>query len=132
MAIKNHHIVCALFALAAAVLLYYTMNNDGSNLTVPQVQTEASLYGGVGNETVSANMGVGTALDMRPELHFYAPGFPGTPCETCTPNLVTTRHRYPVVPGGNLSTVMHHGWGALMERAPDNNWFLNPPEAAVI
>lgn len=129
---ETRHLVCGLFILAAVALLYYTVQNDGSNTGVPLVQTEASLYGGLSNMTLSANMGVGTMLDLRPEIHFYAPGFDGTPNESATPVLVQPRHRYPVIPGGNISTVMHHGWGALCERAPDNDWFLNPPEAAVI
>jgi hypothetical protein len=71
---------------------------------------------------------------MRPELHFWAPGFKGfVGDEPGYQNQVTTPHRYPALPGGNISSVIHQGWGGFCRNQPgDNDWRCNPPEAAVI
>lgn len=72
----------------------------------------------------------GTALDMRPEMHQWMPGYDPDP--SATP-VVTMRQRYPAVPGGNISTVMHRGFSAFNNASPaDNDWRVDPPEAAVL
>jgi hypothetical protein len=126
---RQHYALLAVLGIGLVAAVYYAMQNDGSaGRPVPAVQGETQVMGmGVG-----ANLMVnpGTALDLRPEVHFWVPGYDPDP--TATP-CVKTRHRYPAIPGGNTSTVMHKGWSAMCKDAPaDNDWRLNPPELAVL
>ena len=116
--------VCAALGIGAVLLLYMAMQQ--TDKPVPQNQAEYQTMGlGVVN---GYQIGQGTPLDMRPEIHFWNPGDYGEDM-----GVVTTPHRYPAVPGANLTAVMHHGWACLTERTPAGNpWFLNPPEEAVI
>lgn len=129
---SNRMAFCAILAAAIAVAAYYAyINTPDSNETVPVAQREMQVGGlGVGSWR---SAGKGTPLSMAPELHFWAPGFtePGYLSEDHP--VITTKHRYPAIPGGNLSTVMHKGWGAFNQApAANSEWFLNPPEVAVL
>jgi hypothetical protein len=43
-----------------------------------------------------------------------------------------TRHRYPTVTGGNISSLIHHGLDQLRQPAPaDDKWITRPPENAM-
>jgi hypothetical protein len=126
---KNQVGVCAIIGLVAIAVFYYaTQNTEGNSRPIPATQGEGQVMG----MGVAAGMRVnaGTALDMRPECHFWVPGLDPDGGASCQP--VKTAHRYPAIPGGNLSTVMHKGWSAFGDSAPDNSWFTNPPEAAVL
>jgi hypothetical protein len=126
---KNHAACLAILAVLVAIATYYAMANDGQDV-VPRVQTEDQVMGlGV---KASMSLGDGTPLDLRPEVHFWSPGTnPRDADSSIRP--VTTPHRYPAIPGGNVSTVMHHGWSQFCGQSPsDNDWRLNPPEAAVL
>jgi hypothetical protein len=121
-----------LFLLAGGSL--YFAVNASDNPSVPSVQTESQLMGmGVKAGLNFNTHNAGTMLDMSPALHFWAPGFEenlvGLP--PSQGGTVKLPHRYPVVPGGNISTVMHKGWSGLVEPTC-NMWFRNPPEAAVL
>lgn len=129
--------VClGLFALAAIVLFFYANQQDGKDRPIPAVQGEAQMLGmGVkaGIELPALGINQGTPLDLRPEIHFWAPGFPGAGLLDENVKTVKTAHRYPAVPGGNVSTVIHKGWSSMWNDAPaDNDWRLNPPEVAVL
>jgi hypothetical protein len=123
--------------LCAGGTLYFAVNSStmgAGGVHVPSVQTESQVMGmGVKAGLRFDSYGSGTMLDMSPHLHFWAPGFDenlvGLPPEQG--GTVKTPHRYPAIPGGNISTVMHKGWSAL-EEPTCNAWFRNPPEAAVI
>lgn len=72
----------------------------------------------------------GSPLDASHYIHGYHPGFDPDP--SAQP-VVQSRVRYPAVPGGNLSTVMHKGWSSVNNDSPaGNDWLITPPEAAVI
>jgi hypothetical protein len=122
-----------LFILAGGTLAF-AVNASDDRPGVPSIQTESQVMGmGVKAGLRFDSYGSGTMLDMTPKLHFWAPGFDenlvGLP-----PNqggTVKCPHRYPAVPGGNVSTVIHKGWSGL-EEPTCNAWFRNPPEAAVI
>lgn len=127
---NEHQKACVIIlGLGAAIAVYYAMANDGQD-EVPAVQGEGQVMG----MGVAAGMrtGIGTCLDLRPEVHFWSPGTnprdKNPPC-----GVVTTPHRYPALPGGNISTVMHRGWSQFCQSAPaDDDWRLNPPEVAVL
>lgn len=121
--------VCAILGLGAVVFVYAAINAaEAENPAVPGIQGEAQVMGlGV---NAGLKFGTDTPLDMRAEVHQWCPGYDPDP--SATP-VVTTRHRYPVIPGGNVSTVMHKGWSSLIKDAPANNdWRINPPEVAVL
>jgi hypothetical protein len=120
---------CLAVLLGAIVItLYYATQN--TDTPVPSVQGEAQMMG-MGVQAGMA-LGAGTPIDMRPEVHFWSPGV--NPRDSNPPCAVTTtRHRYPAVPGGNISTVMHKGYASLINnQPPDADWFFNPPEVAVM
>lgn len=120
--------MCAVFVFAIGVAIYLAnQSTDDNNRPIPAVQGEGQVMG----MGVQAGMRVnaGTPLDCSHETHFWTPELDVS--NDCTPT-VTTPHRYPAIPGGNLSTVMHKGWSAFGDSAPDNTWFTNPPEVAVL
>lgn len=116
-----------IFGLGAAILVYVAMNQTGDR-AVPQVQTEAQVMGmGV---QAGMRLNANTVLDLRPEMHFHVPGYDPDPSATGTAKM---RLRYPALPGGNMSTVMHRGFSSFTEMSPaDNDWRITPPEAAVL
>jgi hypothetical protein len=61
------------------------------------------------------------ALDTG--LHYFHPAY-------CVPGQtqIFTQHKYPIVSGGNVSTLIHHGMDALRRPAPqDDDWRTRPP-----
>lgn len=127
----NHAAVCAVIAVGAGIFLYaaYSMT-DTDDVAVPNVQGEAQVMGlGVG---AGMRVNAGTPLDLSFATHFWAPGI--NPRDNDAPQpTVQSRHRYPAIPGGNVSTVMHKGWSGFCQSAPANDdWRLNPPEVAVL
>lgn len=109
-------------------ILYMIKDQTDANI-VPGVQGEAQVMGlGV---KASTNYGTGTPLDMSQHHHGWHPGYDPDP--TGQP-VTQSKHRYPAVPGGNISTVLHNGWGSCIHSAPggENNWFLTPPEVAIV
>lgn len=118
-----------ILSIGAIVFLYYAISSTPDDSAhVPQYQNEAQMMG-LGIVDTLATLNPETMLDMRPSCHFWEPRQDPDPASTTT---VKTAHRYPVVPGGNLSTVMHKGWSQFCKSSPDSDWFYNPPEAAVL
>lgn len=114
--------------LGLAAIVYMINQQTGGIAPTPEIQGEAQVMGlGV---RASVNYGAGTPLDMSYHHHGWHPGYDPDP--TGQP-VTQSKHRYPAVPGGNISTVMHKGWGSCVHSAPggENNWFLTPPEAAI-
>ena len=127
---RAHIAGCVALFIGAAIAFYYANQSSGVS-PVPEIQTEDQVMGMGVRAGISYN--ANTHLDMNPALHFWAPGFNENlvglpPSEGGT---VKTPHRYPALPGGNISTVMHKGWSGL-ESPACNDWFRNPPEAAVL
>lgn len=95
--------------LSTAVLLgYIGYNVNQSGMQPPKEFADASL-----NEQ----------LDFLTQDNFFHP-------HDCVndQNMVFTRHRYPNVSGGNISTLIHHGMSALNKPAPqDSGWMERPP-----
>ncbi len=127
--------ICAILILGAGVILYYaTLKTPGSSRPIPATQRESQVMG----LNVRAGITYGTPgspLDMSAmhDLHFWAPGWSNTGTTVDDHPVVVTPHRYPAIPGGNLSTVMHKGWSSLMDSSPAmNDWFRNPPEVAIL
>lgn len=128
---EHEKAVCAIFGLGAIILAYWAVTQTtGQDTTgVPAVQTEAQAMNGMG---IAAGMRVnaGTPLDMTPSIHFWAPGINLRDRDSPQTTIVTP-HRYPALPGGNMSTVMHRGWSSMANSPPaDSGWFDMPPEAA--
>jgi hypothetical protein len=124
----NEKVVVILGAIGAGVLGYMAFQQTGDKY-VPQIQGEGQAMGlGV---QASMRVNAGTPLDMSPEIHFWEPGFH---YDSQAPQpTVQSRHRYPSIPGGNMSTVMHKGWSSMCDSAPaGNSWFNTPPEVAVL
>lgn len=119
-----------ILGLAAMGVLYFAVNSTPNEDSVPQFQTEAQMMGL--NVNAGIRLGAGTALDLRPECHFWSPDT--NPRDANPPcGVVMTPHRYPSVPGGNISTIIHKGWSAMSQDAPSgNSWFQDPPSVAVL
>ena len=88
---------------AVAVLAYavYDTSGDDFNSVEPQL------------------IGLAAQIDAAP----FTPN-------NCIPTqgLVFARHSYPSVTGGNISSLIHHGWDAMRKSAPqDRMWFEAPP-----
>lgn len=126
---NQHELACiTILGLAALGVLYFAVNSTPNEDSVPQYQTEAQMMGL--NVNAGIRLGQGTPLDLRPECHFWSPETnprdKNPPC-----GVTTTPHRYPAVPGGNISTIIHKGWSAMSQDAPsDNAWFNDPPSVA--
>lgn len=120
--------VAVLGLLAFAAIAYAVSNSPDGVLPIPEYETEAQFMG-VG---LDSSLNPGTPLDLRAEVHFFAPGFNPRDVATLNQKPVTTRVRYPMTSGANVSTVMHKGWSGFQECSPDKDWFYAPPEAAVL
>lgn len=123
--------VCVLLGLGVIGALYWASNSTTDHVVVPEVQGQMQFLGLNVNGALASNA-TGTPLDLSLATHFYAPGV--NPRDGMDTNKVRpTPHRYPLVPGGNISSVMHQGWGGFAQNCPPgHDWFLNPPEAAVL
>jgi hypothetical protein len=125
---SNEMGMCAVFGFGIAIAVYIAVSNtDDSKRPIPSTQGESQVMG-MGTQA-GMRVNAGTPLDCRPEVHFWSPGLDPDGGKTTT---IVTPHRYPAIPGGNISTVMHKGWSALGDSAPDDTWFRNPPEVAVL
>lgn len=133
-------IVCILGIMLLAMLAYAIANTDDTPIT-PEVEGEIQFSGARNG----AAYGAGTVLDLRPEVHFWAPGY--NPRDTiancsnvasCTGNggcgscPVKLRHRYPTGMGVNVASMMHGSWQDYANNSPDKDWMYLPPEAAVL
>lgn len=123
----NETTVYILAGIGVAALIWYAYQNT-DDVVVPEVQGEGQVMGlGV---RADINLGEGTPLDMAQHFHGWHPGYDPQP--SAQP-VTQSRHRYPALPGGNISNVMHHGWSQVGERSPNGSeWMLNPPEVAVL
>lgn len=118
---KNKVALCVLGAGAVLIVLYLAQQSSGDSLMgVPAVQSEEQ-FGGLAAD-IGSRENPNTMLDMSPDIHFYTPGYncPGQ-------STVLTRHRYPLVAGGNISTLIHRGFDAFLLGSPDNDWRTQPP-----
>jgi hypothetical protein len=121
-------VVCILAGIGVIALIWYAMQLTGDDGPVPEHQKEGQVMG-LGLQPGQV-LNAGTPLDTNHVDHGWHPGYDPDP--SAQP-VTQSRHRYPAVPGGNISTVMHKGWSQAMLNAPaGNDWFRNPPEAAVI
>lgn len=121
-------VLTILAGIGVLTLIYYANQDPEASKIVPQVQGEAQMMGL--NVTLDTNTKAGSPLDMSQHIHGYHPGYDPDP--TAQP-VTQSKHRYPAVAGGNISTVMHQGWGACVNKAPAGNaWLIAPPEAAVL
>jgi hypothetical protein len=120
--------ICAVFLFGIGIAIYIANESTSdNNRPIPSTQGEAQVMG-IGVQS-AMRVNAGTPLDCHPNTHFWSPGLDPDPAGCPT---VVTPHRYPAIPGGNTSTVMHKGWSAFGDSAPDNTWFYNPPEVAII
>ena len=120
--------IAVLAGLGLVGLLYMINQQTGDGQYVPETQKESQVMG-LG---IQAGMRVnaGTPLETSHETIGWHPGYDPDP--SCQP-VTQSPHRYPAVPGGNITTVMHKGWNAAAMNAPaGNDWWLNPPEASVL
>ena len=120
--------VCVTFLFLIGVAIYFAENSTPDNSRpIPKAQGEGQVMGmGVQSDM---RVNAGTPLDCHPNTHFWSPGLDPDSAAITT---VVTPHRYPAIPGGNTSTIMHKGWGAFNDSAPDDTWFRNPPEVAIL
>ena len=109
---------------------YLSMINQQTqdSVPVPENQDENQVMG-MGNQA-GMKVEAGTPLDMSQHHHGWHPGYDPDP--TCQP-VTQSKVRYPALPGGNISTVMHMGWSQASSKAPAGDaWRLNPPEASIL
>lgn len=124
----TEYTIAALAGLGIIFLLYLIAQQTGDAMPVPENQGEGQMMGM--NIAAGMRVNAGTPLDTSYEIHGWHPGYDPDP--SCQP-VTQSKVRYPAVPGGNISTVMHQGWSAMSDKAPaGNDWRLNPPEAAVL
>jgi hypothetical protein len=121
-------------ALFAGFSFYWAVNSsDSPNTPIPSFQYEAMTAGLAVQNPWNVSLGIDAQVPLpKQQVHFWIPGLDPSP--GATPSKQYTPHRYPAVPGGNISTVMHHGLvESCCNRAPaDSDWRLNPPEVAVL
>ncbi len=117
----NKQVLAVIGGSIVLIMVYVAMQSTGDSLaSVPKVQTEAQFNAWGVN--LDAGINEGTPLDMTPELHFYDEGW-NCPGQSLRP----PRHRYPVVSGGNVSTIIHRGFDSMVFGSPDNAWRTTPP-----
>jgi hypothetical protein len=120
--VDNTKVACAGIGAAILLIALYLaqQSTDDSLVSVPSEQTEAQ-FNTWGRE-FDGGINDGTPLDLTPSIHFFDEGW-------ACPNqqFVQSRHRYPLVSGGNISTVMHRGFSCLANQSPDNYWRVTPP-----
>lgn len=121
--------VWAIAGLGLLAILYLINQSTGGIAPVPNNQGEAQVMGLAINQ--QERYGAGTPLDMSHHHHGWHPGFDPDPSSQ---PVTQSKHRYPAVPGGNISNVMHNGWRSCVDNAPNgvNDWFMTPPEAAIM
>jgi hypothetical protein len=122
-----------LFLLAGGTLYFAINKSDGPSAPVPPYQYEAHTMGLNVTTPFDVSLGIDAHVPTpRQQVHFWIPGM--DPCPGATKSVQYTPHRYPALPGGNISTVIHQGIvPACCNNAPaDNDWRLNPPEVAVL
>jgi len=59
--------------------------------------------------------------------HYFHPNY-------CVPGQtqIFTAHKYPIIPGGNITALMHHGISRMSKPAPqDDDWRIMPPGEAM-
>jgi len=92
---------------AVAVICYFAFMQAGSPLPMPEVE-------------IASNGGFDPPMSIYE--HFDAK------LTIDGQNLVKSRHRYPTVTGGNISTLIHRGFSQLRLPAPqDRKWMECPP-----
>jgi hypothetical protein len=125
----NETTVWVLAGVGVLALLYMINQNTDGGGPIPEIQGEAQVLG-LGAQA-GMRVEAGSALDVSQHHHGWHPGYDPDP--TGQP-VTLSKHRYPALPGGNISTVMHKGWSSCRTDAPNgmNDWFVNPPEAAVL
>ena len=125
----NAKVICVLGVIGAGVIVYLINEQaDGGLWPTPANQKETQTEGL--NIAPTMMPAAGAPLDMSVETHFWTPGYDD--CSPAQPT-VAPRHRYPALPGGNISNVMHNGWSKMATNAPaGNDWFTNPPQAAIL
>jgi hypothetical protein len=118
-----------LAGMGLLVILY--LINDGTDGFRPVPGTQGEGQFEALNIKQDYDLASGTPLDTAWENHGWHPGHDPVPAAQ---PVTQSRHRYPSVPGGNISTVMHKGWSTCVTDTPGgkSNWFLTPPEAAII
>jgi hypothetical protein len=120
--------LCVLAGIGVVTLLYAISQKTDDSVYVPSNQKETQVLS-LGNQA-GMSVNAGTPLDTNHPDHFWHPGYDPDP--SAQP-VTQSKHRYPALPGGNISTVIHRGWSSMTQKAPaDWEWQLNPPEAAVI
>jgi hypothetical protein len=106
--VKAGHVALAALGTAGGLLLYAAVTKAGG-LKVPVTNVTESLR----------------FSPFQPSLLRPADALPG--------QVTYTRHRYPEVVGGELTTAIHYGWSQL--RIPserDMNWITCPPSEVTI
>jgi hypothetical protein len=124
----NERVILILGAIGVGVILYMINEQTEGFRPVPQNQKESQMEGVSQSPTMPVE--AGAPLDASISTHFWTPGY-----DDCNPGqpTIVSKHRYPAVPGGNISNVMHNGWSSMATNSPaGNDWFTNPPEAAVL
>lgn len=121
--------IMAIAGLGLLGILYLINQNTSGFKPVPETQNEAQFEGLA--IAPATRYGAGTPLDMSHNLHGWHPGYDPDPSSQ---PVTQSKHRYPAVPGGNISTIMHKGWGVCVDNMPGGtrDWFMTPPEAAII
>lgn len=118
---------------------YVAISRTGADNTGPSGMPPASEGKGprasmnLSMQSMSADvnmLGINVHGGLTPEsklLHYFDPD---TPMPLNPPNQQFTdcKHRYPTLTGSNISTLIHHGYSALMVPSPrDYDWMVNPP-----
>lgn len=122
--------VGVVFLFVALVFVYYaTSKTTDKGIPIPELETEAQFNGLGLNSEFDLRYNPGSMLSSHPVNHNWDPMGDG---DSTSPSKVTTRVRYPIISGGNVSTLIHRGWSGFQNSSPNKEWFYAPPEAAVL
>ena len=109
MAINKDYVPFVVAGVGLALLLGYFATLSVNVQTYPDVEITAG--GGFAH---------GNAINMH-ETEYSTP-------ENSLVPVVNLPHRYPIVPGGNITCLIHHGLSPLrMSKGMDQRWITRPP-----
>lgn len=99
--------------VTASILVYFAYQKEET--AQPRYEGEAVMTGMDAIMTVFDHLNTGD--------HYFHPGY-----VVDGQQQVFTPHRYPTVSGGNITALIHQGFSAMSQPAPqDDDWLIEPP-----
>lgn len=122
MALSDRQITLALLGGIAVLALVYIASESSDTQSDGTEDSQSTFTEGL--NALAPNSGSVIDINSARDFHEWVPGFDPVPSSTeCT----KPRLRYPTISGGNISTVIHHGFDAMRFPGVDGEWADAPP-----